>query len=106
MKFLSGLIGPPNPESVSKYVDSVQSAHPTALEQVSDTVRKLARAVVATGTTAVTTPLLVPETALHLAGNVLSAPSVLLHKAGSLVNKTRTKVYNTLAGKADYGTAA
>ena len=106
MKFLFGLIGPPNPESVSRYVDSVQSREPTVAGQIGHTVRQACRAVLTTGATAVTAPLWVPEATLHLAGNILSLPSVGLHKAGSIVNKTRTKVYTTLAGKADYSMAA
>ena len=99
-------IGPPNPESVSKYVDSVQSRAPTVAGQIGHTVRQACRAVLTTGATVATAPLWVPEATLHFAGNVLSAPSVLLHKAGSITNKTRTKVYNTLAGSPDESMAA
>jgi hypothetical protein len=96
---LPRIFQPQRPDEVKAFMESVQMTEPPIHTQIIDTAKQVARALGATAATVLSSPLALAEGALYAGANILAVPSVTLNKAGSIVNKTRTSVFNTIMGR-------
>ena len=78
----------PAPE-VQRFMESVQPVSLPITKQIAETMRHLKNALGSLTSTIFGTAALMPQMAAHFAGNVLSIPSAVLHKTGSIIDRTR-----------------
>jgi hypothetical protein len=92
------LFQPADPETTAEFMRSVQIREPSIGKQIAETAGKVARALGATVGTVAGAPVAAAEAVAYAGANVLALPSIGLNIVGSALNRTRTRVYRTLAG--------